>query len=165
MKKIMFCFIIASLIISGCSQNVVKRENQPDIYLVENENKEMNQAIQKTKENLSIFIKELSKNNNEYTNLLLKARFEEGEKIEHMWVSDITYSSSTFMGILSNEPMYVKNLSYGDIVFVNKNQVSDWMIVKEDGTVIGGYTLRVLRNRMTQKEREEFDKSTGYKFE
>lgn len=38
--------------------------------------------------------------------------------------------------------------------------ISDWMII-EDNKLIGGYTIKNLRNKMTEEERKAFDGSFG----
>jgi uncharacterized protein YegJ (DUF2314 family) len=41
--------------------------------------------------------------------------------------------------------------------------ISDWMYI-EDGYLVGGYTTRVIRDRMTPKERTAYDAQAPYKF-
>ena len=60
------------------------------------------------------------------------------------------------MLIVDNLPEYASDLQLWDIVKVSPEDITDWMYTKND-TLIGGYTIRVLRNRMTADEREQFD--------
>ena len=53
---------------------------------------------------------------------------------------------------------HVKN---GDSEEVEPSKISDWMFVDE-GKLVGGYTLRVLRDSMSPAERAEFDKSVDF---
>ena len=80
---------------------------------------------------------------------------------EHIWLDDISYDGDLFTGRLSNAPLHLEDLKLGDKVSVATDDVSDWMIVDEDGRLTGGYTLRVLRNRMSPEEQEQFDKESG----
>lgn len=41
--------------------------------------------------------------------------------------------------------------------------ISDWMYI-EDGYLVGGYTTRVIRDRMTEEERKKHDAQAPYKF-
>jgi len=41
--------------------------------------------------------------------------------------------------------------------------ISDWMYI-DDGYLVGGYTTRVIRDRMTPEEREAHDAEAPYKF-
>jgi uncharacterized protein YegJ (DUF2314 family) len=42
-------------------------------------------------------------------------------------------------------------------------KVVDWMIVEKDGTLIGGYTIRLAYEHMSPDEKKEFLRVTGYK--
>ncbi|MDL2303665.1 DUF2314 domain-containing protein, partial [Dysgonomonas sp. OttesenSCG-928-D17] len=73
----------------------------------------------------------------------------------------------TFTGILDNEPLD-KNIGYkyGDTVIVDPQQVSDWLYIDaQTGLTHGGYTFKVIRNRMSPEERAAFDAESGLKFE
>jgi len=39
------------------------------------------------------------------------------------------------------------------------------MILEKDGSVFGGYTLRIEYRRMTPDQQKRYDEVTGYKFE
>ncbi|MFN8443120.1 MAG: DUF2314 domain-containing protein [Caldilineaceae bacterium] len=78
-----------------------------------------------------------------------------------MWLIDISYQDGKFTGKIGNEPVYRKDLKLGDEVTVPISSITDWMII-EDGKLIGGYTIRVLRNRMSETEREAFDKDLDF---
>jgi hypothetical protein len=45
---------------------------------------------------------------------------------------------------------------------VAESDVVDWIIIQEDGTFTGGYTMRLAYKRMTPEERKQFIESTGY---
>jgi uncharacterized protein YegJ (DUF2314 family) len=58
----------------------------------------------------------------------------------------------------------VSNVKIGDQATVDPESISDWMFV-DNGKLVGGYTVRVLRDAMSAAEREEFDKSVPFKIE
>jgi hypothetical protein len=49
------------------------------------------------------------------------------------------------------------------VVVVPLSKVLDWVIVEDDGNLIGGYTIRLTYEHMTADEKKEFLKVTGYK--
>ena len=51
------------------------------------------------------------------------------------------------------------------LVEVDPEQILDWMIKEKDGTVHGGYTLRLDFSRMTPEQQKEYLEVTGYKFD
>ena len=82
-------------------------------------------------------------------------------QVGECWVGDVSFDGVAFTGRLDSEPMHVKGLALNKVVSVGREDGLDWMIV-EDGLLIGGYTLRVTRRRMSPLERAEFDKSMGF---
>jgi len=78
-------------------------------------------------------------------------------------VSELSLSADQFEGLLGNEPIYVKNLHLGDTIQADMKNISDWMII-DDNRLLGGFTLHVLRNNMTEKEQKQFDSEFGYIF-
>jgi uncharacterized protein YegJ (DUF2314 family) len=81
---------------------------------------------------------------------------------EHMWVSDPRYSDGVFTGALGNIPASSTTLRLGDEVRVPEDCVSDWKYVQND-VLAGGYSLRLIRNRMNDKAREDLDSRLDFK--
>jgi uncharacterized protein YegJ (DUF2314 family) len=81
-----------------------------------------------------------------------------------MWVEDVVITTGGYRGKLGNEPLEITSLKLGQEVLVPLERVSDWMAV-DDGTLVGGFTLRVLRDRMPADERAAFDAANGIRIE
>jgi uncharacterized protein YegJ (DUF2314 family) len=69
-----------------------------------------------------------------------------------------------YAGTVNSPPVYTKEVKHDEVVEIEKNEISDW-IYFDNGILQGGYTIRILRDRMTKEERKEFDEKSGYKFE
>ncbi len=52
----------------------------------------------------------------------------------------------------------------GDTITVDKNRISDWMYF-DKGIVKGGFTIKVLRDQMTEEEQKLYDFESGLIFE
>lgn len=76
----------------------------------------------------------------------------------------MVYDGERFAGTLSNIPADVPGLEHGQRVVVALNEISDWMVV-DNGRLIGGYTIRVFRDRLSDQERSEFDRESGLLFD
>lgn len=81
---------------------------------------------------------------------------------EHIWISQLTYDGTLLHGIVSNDPLYVSHLKIDDFVSFHPMELTDWMYF-EDGKVVGGYTIRVLRKRMNAEDVTEFDRQMRFK--
>lgn len=149
---ILLCFI------SCKDSDKIERENQPDIYGVDGNDKEMNEAIEKANKTLADFNSALL--NPEIEVKSLKVKFQNETDVEHIWLSDVTFKDGKYSGIIDNEPEYIKNHQIGETISVDNKDISDWMYI-ENGKLFGGYTIKVIRSRMTESEKEEFDAESG----
>lgn len=91
----------------------------------------LNNATKEAQENIGVFLNSVEKlSSNLKTHSVKKEFVDRGEK-EHMWVSVVSYKDDKFIGVLNNEPVWVKNIRIGDVVAVNKGDVEDWNIASE----------------------------------
>lgn len=95
----------------------------------------------------------------------LKVRFTGENTYEDIWTEPVDYLDGYFTirmidGILLNPAFNVDR-----IVTIPLSKVLDWVIVEDDGHLIGGYTIRLSYQHMTPEEKEEFLRVTGYKID
>ena len=81
-----------------------------------------------------------------------------------MWLTPVTYDGQNFHGTINNIPELVKSVEIGQAVTVAPSEISDWMYI-DNGKLVGGETMRALRNAATPAERAEFDKSVPFVIE
>lgn len=154
--------ILAFILTLSCNTKKIERENEPDIYNVESTDVQMNEAIENAKKTLDSFEIAIQNNSRVFTFFGLKKRFEENGNIEHIWIGNIINSNGKFYGIVDNLPEKITNVKLGDTIEINKNEISDWMYVK-NSKLHGGYTIRLLVKRMSESERQDFKKNSGIK--
>ncbi|MEI9865469.1 MAG: DUF2314 domain-containing protein [Limisphaerales bacterium] len=77
-------------------------------------------------------------------------------------MADLTFSGQTPCGVVANEPA-IPNLKFMQKVEFHPSQITDWMYI-EDGYLVGGFTTKLIRERMHSSKRRAFDASTPYKF-
>lgn len=145
----------------GKKKNIVKREGNPDVYNMPNENERLNWAMEKARLTLHYFEACLTnpKDGQEYFSI--KARIEDNGKTEHIWLRESSFDGDgNIFGIVGNEPIDVKNVSIDEKIGITKEHVSDWMII-ENGKLIGGYTIRAIRDGLEGSGLVDFDKNLG----
>ena len=114
----------------------------------------MNAAILKARSTLGDFKQKLTKRSDPNSDFSVKVGFSYGpEKYEHIWLSEPEFSQGQISGIVGNEPVDAKNLKLGQRVSVPESNISDWMYL-ENGALQGGFTLRVLLDKLSPSERE-----------
>jgi len=98
---------------------------------------------------------------------MVKAYFyDEGAPLtgEHMWVREVEYDGKTITGVLADTPIQLHSVQAGQRVSFPLGRLSDWLYV-EDGKAAGGFTVKLLRTRMSAEERQAHDSHYPFKFE
>jgi uncharacterized protein YegJ (DUF2314 family) len=144
------------------SNLVSRRRDQADVYHVNSEAERMNLAMEKARLTLKYFKQSLIKPRPDQNYFSLKARIEDGPEIEHLWLNNVSFDETdNFYGTIGNKPLTIKNVSLGKAIGITLENISDWMIL-EDGKLVGGYTIRVTRDELTEKELRKFDEQLGF---
>jgi uncharacterized protein YegJ (DUF2314 family) len=127
---------------------------------------EMTVAVRQAQDTLYVLRQALLAPKPSYKFLSVKVRFvSAGGVIEDMWTEPV-YLSDTNYVVRLVEGVTLKLGAHPDhLVEVAPRDVLDWMIVQKDGSVFGGYTLRIEYQRMTPEQQKRYDEVTGYKFE
>ena len=159
MKKT-FILIILFAVISCKKSDKIERENQPTIYNVENQDAEMNNVIIEAKQTLPEFYKAQENKNANQDGFAIKMHFKVNNDREHIWVNGLFKRDGEYFGVVDNLPELTKEVKQGDTIKIDSSRVSDWMYL-DNGELKGGYTIKVLRMRMSEEERAEFDKTSG----
>lgn len=160
-KLLLFAMLGILDLAAGCGSS---RPDNPPIVSVDENDAAMNGAIQRARQEVGTFIQALQNPRPNQSTFAVKKEFTEGDTSEHMWIVSPTYDGSAFRGRLDNEPGELKNVKLGDAVTISPKEISDWMYV-EDDKLVGGYTIRVLRDRLSADEKREHDASLPFKFE
>lgn len=111
------------------------------------------------KDFLDVFESEDDKNYNYSVKMAFKSFTEE----EHIWLDNLRYdNSNTLIGFLANEPKKLSHIKAGDQLKVVFEDVVDWMYLRDD-VLYGGYTIKAVREKMTDDQKAAFDKKSGFK--
>jgi uncharacterized protein YegJ (DUF2314 family) len=164
-RAILICFCVVSLF-SGCGrgERVVHREGEPDVVKVDSDDAEMNAAISQARQTTDVFLRVLAAPRSNQTDFSAKRPYptKDGSSKEHIWISQLSYDGKLLHGKISDDPVNIPNLKIDDAVSFSPSELSDWMYL-EDGKIVGGYTIRVLRKHMSAQEGADFDKRLQFK--
>ena len=133
-----------------------------DMKDVRSDDPEMVAGINKARRTVGELFDALAEAKPGRESFLLKVAFRRGDDVEHIWLADLNFSGPKPRGVIANEPR-MEGLRFMEEVTFEPSDVTDWMYV-EDGRLVGGYTTRVIRERMSPEERKEFDASAPFKF-
>lgn len=142
MRSTLFMLLL-SLFLIGCN-------SQPDTLVTgDYDEQEMADAISKAKSTVDTFIQTLKSGDGE--GFAVKAPISDGKNVEHFWVTNVAYKDGKFTGKIDNEPGMVSNVKVGQEWTIAKEDISDWMFIRND-KMHGNYTMRPLLKTLPENE-------------
>jgi len=166
MKQILFISLIAML--ASCSSKKSKdteiKDDVTKLYSWQTADAGMAAAVAKATSTLDSFTTALQSKNPALANFALKIRFPGLGGAEDIWATNIKITGNGFSGVLNNVPHLTIKAKEGNPVKFTKQNISDWMYTY-NGKLYGGFTIKLIRDRMTVKERAKFDTAFLFKVE
>jgi uncharacterized protein YegJ (DUF2314 family) len=145
----------------GKSKKTVAEDEQLAVVNVANDDVRMNWAIEKARATLHYFQNSLIAPESDQQYFSVKVLIEDGTNNEHLWLTTPSFDDEgNLFGVVGNKPVYVTSVHEDQRIGIDSQFISDWMII-EDGRLIGGYTIRAIRDGLPETERLDFDKMTG----
>lgn len=142
-------------------KNIIQRRNNPDVYNMTSENENMNWSMEKARLTFHYFQDCLQNPKTGQEHFSIKARIQDNGKTEHIWLMDPNIDTEgNIFGIVGNAPVYVKNIHLHQKIGVTKEFISDWMLIQNQ-RLIGGYTIRAIREGLRTDQLKDFDRSVG----
>ena len=126
---------------------------------------EFDAAVKEAHGTLSTLRQALLSPRENYIFVGLKVRFTGADEYEDIWTEPVDYYDGFFTTRMIDGVLIDSGLNTERMVTVPMNKVLDWVIVEEDGNLIGGYTIKLAYEHMTPEEKKEFLRVTGYKLE
>ena len=138
------------------SGGVIRRAGEPHCVQITEENKAMDRAVQTAHKTVDKLIEALRSPKGNQSRFAVKKPFVEGDKVEHIWLKDVSFDGKLFHGKVDNAPVDIKGVRLGQEVSVSPNEISDWMYV-QDGRLVGGYTICAMCENMSPEEKQQFE--------
>lgn len=142
MKKTAAALLALTLSLTCCNDHASNPVTE-----VEFDDKEMNTAIDDARASVAGFIERLQNPKMTDESFSVKKMISDGKEVEHLWLTDVSYSNGEFTGIINEDPQSVRNVEFGQKASVAETEIIDWMYL-DDGMLVGNFTLRVLLKHM-----------------
>jgi uncharacterized protein YegJ (DUF2314 family) len=168
--KLNLLFIVPLLAVGGCAtqsmehpvaREAIRHGNNPECFHIAVEDSAMSNAVRTARKTVPQFIVALKNPSPTKHDFEVKKPIVQGTEVEHIWLSDVTFSGNRFHGMVDNTPVKIKKLKVGDRVSVNPNEISDWAYV-DKGELVGGYTIRVLYKELSPERKKELEKESRF---
>jgi uncharacterized protein YegJ (DUF2314 family) len=146
--------------IFGKRNNAGLDDQLPVVHIADDDER-MNWAIEKANATLHYFQNCLLAPDPEQQYFSVKVLIDDGVNREHLWLISPSFDEEgNLYGTVGNKPVYVNSVTVNQKIGIDPRFISDWMII-EDGRLIGGYTIRAIRDGRPDHERPEFDRQVG----
>lgn len=143
------------------------KTSRGDLIGVPPSDAEMQLASQQARDSFASFIGQFRKHDPGCSVFIVKA-FYPDPKIprggEHLWLTVHSVSDSSATGVITSRPIFITTVKTHDTIEIQLPQLSDWLYVR-DGRAVGGYTVQLLRSRMTAEQRAQHDSAYLFSFE
>ena len=146
MKLNTLIILAVALSLAGCGG-----KSDDPVIGVEADDKEMNAAIVQAQSTVAEFVERLKNPGPKDDGFSVKKMVQDGEEVEHFWLTDISHANGIFTGSIGNDPQSVRTVKFGQKVSVAETEITDWMYL-DDGKMVGNFTLRVLLQRMPKEQ-------------
>lgn len=154
--------LICSLFLSSCQNGIIEKIKNDDIIEFQKDDEIMNQAIAEANKTFKNFDDAFKQPQEGYESFAIKVKFDtEDGGGEHIWIGDLTSDGKSYSGTVNNEPQLTKAVKFGDRVTIDPKTISDWMYL-DKGVLRGGYTIRVMKNNLSDDEKKAFDQEVGF---
>jgi uncharacterized protein YegJ (DUF2314 family) len=143
------------------ADRIIERPGEPIAREFEASDPEMAAAIAAARASVGSLIERLRSLRAEGADVSVKVPLQIKDRVEHLWLHDLDFRDGAFHGNIANLPVGDGGWSLGDAVAAKPEEISDWMVVR-DGTLYGGFTIVVVRRRLSEEQRREFDASVDF---
>ncbi|HAV77483.1 MAG TPA: hypothetical protein DCX53_09020 [Anaerolineae bacterium] len=126
---------------------------------------EFTAAVEKAHSTMSVVRQALLAPEPSFVFIGLKIRVYGDVEFEDIWTEPLDYFNGAFTTQMVEGVALTQGFHPDQVVRIPVEDVIDWMIVEDDGNLIGGYTIRLAYQHMTPEEQEEFIRITGYTVE
>ena len=114
--------------------------------------KEMEAAIARAQSEVDSFLAAWKEKKGQ--DFSVKVVVEDQGKSESFWLTEIKYDAGEFSGTIGNVPGIARNVKFGQKWTIKKEQISDWMFMRE-GKIHGNYTMRPLLKTLPNDEADK----------
>ncbi|MGV3661981.1 MAG: DUF2314 domain-containing protein [Prosthecobacter sp.] len=150
----LLCLLPSNSLLLQAQEKMKEHPTRDDVTGIPSDDPELLAAYQKARDTLIHFVNALEKPDPQ-KRYLLKVKLIEGGQTEQVWLEPVRWMEPGLKGVLAVDPVFIKNYKKGDVIHPLPGEVSDWVILSEDGTKEGGLTEDLVQRRRAELEKSK----------
>ena len=161
MNKFITAAFVALLSIATVSPITPALALEDHVVMVPSDDKAMAKAISRARETIDVYWAAANDPKGR-KGFAVKVKISDKNGSEHFWLRAVKRTNTGFEGIIANTPVMVKKVKEGQLYAFKKPEISDWMFF-ENGKIIGGFTIRVMADRMPKDQAAQIKAALAYR--
>ena len=165
------CALAGALLLAGCPDKsgpvmgpVALQDSRPEVIRIGVDDPLTARAINEARKTAGQLVQAFRTRGAAQRDFRFKILVAERGLVEQYWVALESADEHGFTGTISNHPGDITSVKFGQRVTVPAREISDWMYV-DNGVLKGGYSVRLMRDRLQPEERQEFEREMGFRIE
>lgn len=158
---IIFLFLCSCGERKTAEETVAESLEEDEVTRVKENDPKMEAAIAEARKTVDALLKVMSSKDEAIKSISIKVPLEDGDEVEHVWLGNVEFKAGNFIGNIANDLKVVKNFKMGQSVTYGKDEITDWMYIKDD-VVYGNVTLKAMFHVMDPEEVKVLKKMMGW---
>jgi uncharacterized protein YegJ (DUF2314 family) len=154
-----YIFVSVLALAAGTAAGAAPIKDQT--VMVSDDDAEMARAISTARQSLDEFLRLAAHPPQGASGFKLKVQLRDGDQSEHLWITPFRQERDGFVGIVANDPDFIKNVSNGQRISFDRSDVSDWGYV-QDGKQKGSFTVCVVLKHLPKAEAQRYRQDHGF---
>ncbi|MBI3926987.1 MAG: DUF2314 domain-containing protein [Armatimonadetes bacterium] len=132
---------------------------EPLVMVISHDDPEVAAATQRARDTFPLFVEHFLCPY-DYGHYLVKSRITEGEESILLWLLVVEASLASVTAVVFEIPPEFGRHPCGTRLELTRDEILDWRITR-NGTLLGGFSARMVRDRIPPEERLQYDLYTG----
>jgi uncharacterized protein YegJ (DUF2314 family) len=145
--------------VTSCSKKKFEsKEGDPLLANLDSGESNYKKTVEKAQSEMSFFLRELNvkpETSTACVKIFIPNNHDNGAFV---WLVNPAFELDTCEAEIFEIPNEFVDFRPGDKLKFNKKDIQDWYILDKEGRMKGGYSLRYMRQKLSEKEQIEFDK-------
>lgn len=132
----------------------------PSFVETDTNSDEYQETIKEARNTLPVFRSMLPTDGSPRFEAMVKLELSDGENSAFMWLANTRLDGEGVVAEIFDVPEFFPNMEVGQAFNVSVEDLVDWM-VNEEGTLHGGFSIRLHRSTLSPEEQKEYDEFVG----